>query len=243
MKEFPGEWDSPRIILVILAHPDDPEFFCGATLAKWADAGHDIHYLILTHGEKGGGLDLSPTVIYTTRDEEQKKAAQVIGTKSVQFMNHEDGYLVPSLELRREIVCSLRRYKPDIVVTCDPTYLYLTTGYGVNHPDHRAVGQVVIDAIFPAAGNIHYFPELFQDDHLSPHNPRELWLSLTGNPNTVLDITSFIEIKISALLEHKSQIGDPEILIQRIRSRHVSDNTSKFPRYEEKFRVIKFRLK
>jgi LmbE family N-acetylglucosaminyl deacetylase len=240
MTEQPGIWETPQKILVILAHPDDPEFFCGATLARWAKAGHEIHYFLLTCGDKGGGLDTTPGELCAARHEEQQNAANVIGVKSVRFLDLEDGYLVPSLDLRREIVRAIRRERPDILVTCDPTNLFPSAGYGLNHPDHRAAGQIVLDAVFPAAGNVHYFPELFKEENLEPHTPGEVWVSLTSQPTVVFDVTDIWETKLQALKEHKSQIGSPVKFEARMRSRHTEDSTDENPRYEEKFRVVKF---
>ena len=238
-QKAPDAWEKSQKILVILAHPDDPEFFCGATLARWARAGHEIHYFLLTNGNKGGGSEVTPEQLCALRQTEQQNAAAVIGARSVRFLNLEDGYLVPSLELRREIVRLLRREKPDILVTCDPTLLYSWFGR-VNHPDHRAAGQVVLDAVFPAAGNGHFFPELLKNEGLQPHTPREVWVSLAASPTVILDVTDTWEVKMNALKEHKSQIGDPLTFEQRMRSRHTEDSTDEAPRYEEKFRVLYF---
>lgn len=172
----PGTWDSQKNILVILAHPDDPEFFCGATLAKWARAGHRITYVLLTCGDKGFNPttdpEMTPDRLCSIRHEEQYAAAKVIGAESVHIMDHPDGYLVPDLDLRREIVREIRRHKPDILVTCDPQNLFAM--YGINHPDHRAAGQAVLDAVFPAADNPVYFPELLEEG-FQPHMPKEIW--------------------------------------------------------------------
>ena len=235
----PGVWEETQKILVILAHPDDPEFFCGATLAIWAKAGHNIHYFLMTNGNKGGGPDITPEQLVAIRQAEQQKAAEMIGAKSVNFMDLEDGYLVPSLDLRREIVRLIRREKPDVLVTCDPTLLYSWFGR-VNHPDHRAAGQVVLDAVFPAAGNSHFFPELIDNENLQPHTPREVWVSLAANPTVTMEVTNAWEIKINALKEHKSQVGDLATFEQRMRARHTEDSTDIAPRYEEYFRVLKF---
>lgn len=242
MIDLSDQWETTQNILVILAHPDDPEFFCGATLARWVQGGHQIDYLILTCGEKGGDINSIPSELCSTRTIEQHNASKIIGIRSVKFLDQEDGYLIPSLILRREIVRAIRSYRPDIIVTCDPSYLFPATGYGINHPDHRAAGQVVMDAVYPAAGNVHYFPELLKENQLKPHSPREIWLSLTGNPNVIIDVTNLVELKIAALLEHKSQIGDPEKFLSRMRARHTEDSTDDSPRYVENFRVIRFRL-
>ncbi len=237
----PDNWDPPQNILVILAHPDDPEFFCGATLARWARAGHKITYQLLTCGDKGFNdstpPDMTAEALCAIRHEEQQAAAGVIGAQTVHWLDHPDGYLVPDLDLRREVVRVIRRLKPDILVTCDPQTLFAT--YGINHPDHRAAGQAVLDAVFPAAGNKEYFPELLKEG-LEPHMPHEVWCSLTNQPSVVLDVTDTWPVKMEALLHHKTQIGDVEKFKARMRSRRTEDSTDEDPRYEEKFRVVKY---
>ncbi|MGD0611699.1 MAG: PIG-L deacetylase family protein [Anaerolineales bacterium] len=236
----PDSWEGPQKILVILAHPDDPEFFCGATLARWTKAGHTIHYFLLTCGDKGfADADATPEQICAVRHAEQNAAASVLGVQEVRFLDLPDGYLVPTLELRREVVRVIRQEKPDILVTCDPTHLF-SGGRYLNHPDHRAAGQVVLDAVFPAAGNPHFFPELRKEEGLEPHTPREVWVSLTGNPTVTLDVTDTWEMKMRALREHKSQIGDPAKFEQRMLSRRTEDSSEAEPRFEETFRVIKY---
>jgi LmbE family N-acetylglucosaminyl deacetylase len=241
MTEQPDNWPVQQKILVILAHPDDPEFFCGATLARWAAAGHEIHYCLLTCGDKGGDENVTPVELCADRRGEQEKAAAVIGARSVRFLEHEDGYLVPSLDLRKEVVRLIRQARPEVIVTCDPTNLFPFTGYGLNHPDHRAAGQIVLDAVFPAAGNPHYFPELIREEGLQPHSVKEVWVSLPANPTVIFDVTEAWETKLRALKEHKSQIGDPLKFEERMRARHTEDSTPEKPRYEERFRVVKWR--
>lgn len=237
----PEPWTSPQKILVILAHPDDPEFFCGATLAKWVREGHRITYLLLTCGDKGFNPttdpDMTPDKLCAIRHEEQYAAAKVIGAESVHILDHPDGYLVPDLNLRREVVREIRRHTPDILVTCDPQNLFAT--YGINHPDHRAAGQVVLDAVFPAAGNPVYFPELLKEG-FQPHMPKEVWCSLTMQPNVTVDVTETWEIKLQAIFQHKTQVQDPEKLRERFKSRRAEDSTEENPRYEEKFRVVRY---
>ena len=238
---LPGIWDSSQNILVILAHPDDPEFFCGGTLAKWARDGHAITYQLITCGDKGFNdstpADMTPDALCAIRHEEQGAAAKVIGVKEVHFMDTDDGYLVPDINLRREIVRVIRKFKPDILVTCDPQNLFAI--YGINHPDHRAAGQVVLDAVFPAAGNKEFFPELVSEGY-EPHMPKEIWCSLTSQPNTTIDITDTWQTKLKALLQHKSQIGEIEKFKERMKTRHTEDSTEENPRFEEKFRVVKY---
>jgi LmbE family N-acetylglucosaminyl deacetylase len=241
MSEQAGVWPSPQNILVILAHPDDPEFFCGGTLALWARAGHHITYLLLTCGDKGFNPatepDMTPDKLCALRHVEQQNAANVIGARAVHFMDLPDGYLIPDLNLRRDVVREIRRHKPDILVTCDPQNLFAP--HGINHPDHRAAGQVVLDAVFPAAGNLVYFPELLNEG-FQPHMPKEVWCSLTSQPNTAIDVTEFWEVKMQAIFEHKTQVHDADKLRERFKSRRTEDSTEENPRYEEKFRVVKY---
>ena len=173
-EETPGTWKEPKNILVILAHPDDPEFFCGGTLALWARDGHHIQYYLLTCGDKGRNdhnKDIAGDELCGLRHREQSAAAAILGVAAVHFLDREDGTLVPDLDLRCEVVRIIRKMKPDILVTCDPQNLFAT--YGINHPDHRAAGQAVLDAVFPAAGNELFFPELLREGYL-PHMPREV---------------------------------------------------------------------
>jgi len=236
----PENWESPQKILVLLAHPDDPEFFCGATLARWAANGHEISYCLLTCGDKGTKeRSLAPEELCSIRQGEQRAAADVIGVKDVSFMSYPDGYLIPDLKLRRDIVRVIRQVKPDVIVTSDPTNLFAASGY-INHPDHRYAGQAVLDAVFPAAGSHLFFEELLCDEGIEPHSPHEVWVTLTSQPQVVIDVTDYWETKIRALYEHASQIGDREKLAERMRSRHTEKSTLDAPRYEEKFRRIVF---
>ena len=240
-EQQPGTWQEPKNILVILAHPDDPEFFCGGTLAQWVQSGHHISYYLLTCGDKGRNdhnQDIPGDELCALRHQEERAAASALGVEAVHFLDREDGTLVPDIDLRRDVVRIIRQMKPDILVTCDPQNLFAT--YGINHPDHSAAGQVVLDAVFPATGNELFFPELLAEGH-QPHMPAEVWVSLTSQPTVKIDITDTWPIKLKALKEHKSQIGDPVKFEERMRSRHTQDSTDEEPRFEEHFRVIKYR--
>ncbi len=233
-------WPTPQRILVVLAHPDDPEFFCGATLARWTDAGHQVVYWLLTCGDKGANdPDTVPSELCGDRRVEQGNAAAVLGVHQVNFLEYPDGYLVPDLALRKEVTRIIRKERPDVLLTCDPKTLYVGDNR-INHPDHRAAGQVALDAVFPAAGNPLYFPELLYEENLQPHTPREVWISGTLEPNVHHDVTDLWERKIRAIQQHASQIGDPEKLAERMRSRHTADSSLENPRYEEVFRKIVF---
>jgi LmbE family N-acetylglucosaminyl deacetylase len=232
-------WQKKNKILVILAHPDDPEFFCGATLAKWAKEGHEIVYCLLTKGDKGtDDRNVKPLELANLRVKEQEAAARVIGAKRVAFLNYEDGYVIPDLDMRRQVVRVIRRERPDILVTSDPTNFISRDNY-INHPDHRAAGQVVLDAYFPAAGNPMFFPELLAEG-LEPHSVEEIWISIPAISNFDMDVTDTWEIKLKALHEHHSQIGDPQELDKHMLERHTPDSTPEAPRFVEKFKRIIF---
>jgi LmbE family N-acetylglucosaminyl deacetylase len=235
---LPDQWEKPQKILVILAHPDDPEFFCGASIARWTAAGHSVSYCLLTCGDKGTkDREITPEMLCSRRQSEQIAAAAVLGVRQVRFLNYPDGYLTADLHLRRDITRVIRQEQPDILVTCDPTNLYVRETL-LNHPDHRAAGQAVLDAVFPAARDHLNFVELWRDENLEPHIVREVWVSSPKEPTVSLDVTEYWETKIRALYEHKSQIPDPQALAERIRARHTSDSTLENPRYEEYFRRL-----
>lgn len=232
-------WDNLKDILIILAHPDDPEFFLGGSIARWVKAGHHVRYLLLTRGDKGANdKSLSPQEIIEIRIKEQQQAAQYLGVASVDYLNYEDGYLIPDLEMRKKVVAFIRKYQPHIVVTCDPTNFFPSQQY-INHPDHRNAGQVVVDAVFPAVGNPFFFPELM-DEGLMPHAVEELWMSLTNQPDIRLNLTPFWDIRLEALKKHASQIGDPIAFEEYMLMRVQNEDESPF-KYEESFRRIIFR--
>ncbi len=235
---LPENWSTTKRILVILAHPDDPEFFLGGTIARWTALGHEVRYCLLTRGDKGtSDRTMSPQTLSVMREKEQLAAAGILGVSAVRFLDYEDGYLVPDLKIRREVVRVIRQEKPDILVTSDPTN-YFSTARNVNHPDHRAAGEIVLSAVFPAAGNPMFFPDLLNEEGLDVHPVEEVWVSLAQQPNVILDVTTTWEKKIRALCEHKSQIGDPQKLVERMQNRKAEDSPPENPRYEERFRRI-----
>ena len=232
-------WSSPRNILIILAHPDDPEFFCGATIAKWVLEGHNVNYCLFTRGEKGINDNYQATKnIITIREEEQKHAADILGVNSIQYLDYVDGMFVPNLMARKNIVRVIRACKPNVVVTSDPTNYYINDNY-LNHPDHRAAGQIVVDAVFPASQNKLFFPELL-DDGLEPHHVEEVWLSLPKNANTTIDVTESWPIKMRALEQHISQIGDVEKFRVHMETKAAYEDINKNLHYVEEFHRIIF---
>jgi len=228
--------DELKKVMVVLAHPDDPEFFCGGTVARWAAEGKEIVYVLATRGDKGSDDPaMTPERLAELREMEQRAAAAVLGVREVIFMGYRDGELMPDLRLRRDITRLIRQVRPDIVITCDPTTRYFGSGY-INHPDHRAIGDATLDAVFPSARDRLAFIELWRDEGLEPHKVREVYISGSLEPNEKVDITDYIEKKIAALREHKSQIKDPAGLAQRIRERSSQNGNEAAPSYVEEFR-------
>lgn len=213
---FP-EWEGSKKIMVILAHPDDPEFFLGGTIAEWAKQGHEINYLLLTKGQKGVSPEYpDPALLGAVRMVEQHNAAAKLGVNRVDYLDYQDGYLVPDIDARKKVAREIRRSRPDVVATFDPLLIYQRGR--INHPDHRAAGQIVIDAIFPAVENPAFFPELL-DEGLPQHRIKELWLCSPVDANFELDVTHNWQLKLDALLQHVSQIGEPNEFLEQMEAK------------------------
>jgi LmbE family N-acetylglucosaminyl deacetylase len=240
LEDFEG-WKEKKKILVILAHPDDPEFFMGATLARWGALDHEIRYCLLTTGQKGSqDFNQRPEELAALRKIEQQNAADTLKVKSVEFLDYIDGEVVPDLEMRKKIVRVIRHHRPQIVISSDPLN-YFPGDNRVNHPDHRAAGQAVLDAVFPAAGNPMFFPELISEEKLPPVNVAELWFSIPAEANLVVDVSSYFDEKIKAILCHRSQINmDLNKFTEMMKTRWVTVNEQWQQVYLERFRRIVF---
>ncbi|MFZ3070755.1 MAG: PIG-L deacetylase family protein [Anaerolineaceae bacterium] len=239
MTEPVDKWPQGAKILVILAHPDDPEFFLGGTIASWTQSGYEVQYALLTKGERGISAAFPDCAqLLEVRMVEQRAAADVLGVTRVDFFDYPDGYLVPDLDVRREVTKLIRKVKPDIVVSCDPQNYYLSDT-SLNHPDHRAAGQIVVDAVFPAVGNRSFFPELAEEG-FPVTMISELWLSLPFAPTVEMDVSDCWGRRIEALLQHHSQIGDPDAFKKHLEDHRAKSNGSG-GRYIERFRRIVFR--
>lgn len=227
---------TPRRVLVIMAHPDDAEFGCAGSVARWVEAGAEVIYCIVTDGAAGSNdpeIDLE--ALAQQRQAEQRAAAEKVGVKEVHFLGYPDGSLQPTLEVRRDLTRIIRQVRPDRVVCQDPTTVFVNGSY-INHPDHRAAGEAAIYAVFPSAVTRPVFPELLQEG-LEPHQVAELYLDLTLEPTVYVDITATIDRKVEALLCHKSQVG-PEVE-QWIREWNAETGKKAGCAYAEAFRVIR----
>jgi len=194
--------------MCVVAHPDDAEFMFAGTIAKWTRAGTTVTYVIVTKGDKGSADPAMTTELLTEiREREQRDAAELLGVAHCEFLGYPDGYLQHTLELRRDITRLIRKYRPDVLMTFDPETRFFG-GYYPNHPDHRAVGDATIDAMFPSARDRLTFPELLGEG-LEPHKVREVYIgSSLPKCDAFIDIGAHLETKFNALAAHKSQMGD-----------------------------------
>jgi len=225
---------APSRALAVYAHPDDPEISCGATLARWAAAGSQVHVLVLTRGEKGSkDPAVDPEALARRRRAEMAEAAAVLGLAGRDQLAVDDGELVASAEVRGRIVEVIRRTRPDVVVCPDPTAVIFGDSY-FNHSDHRTAGYATLDAVSPAAGNPHYFP-----DAGPPHPVGVVLLSGTLEPNVWVDVGDSLETKIDALLCHTSQLDGSEDLFRTVvRNRAEAEGRAAGVRYAEGFRRL-----
>ena len=231
---------NPERVLILMAHPDDPEFGSGGTTARWARNGTQVTYVIVTDGSKGAGdAELGPEELIQLRQAEQRAAAKILGVSHVEFLNYRDGEVYNTPDLRRDLVRQIRLHRPDLVITHDPTARIFNNNW-INHPDHRAVGDAALDAVFPLARDRLSFPE-HEREGLAPHKVLDIFLTATNEPNEWVDVSETLELKIAALWAHRSQIGDPEALAERIRQRAREYAEGRPFAYAERFRHITLR--
>jgi LmbE family N-acetylglucosaminyl deacetylase len=231
----------PARALAIGAHPDDVEFGAGGTLAKWAAAGCEISHLVCTDGSKGSW---DPTddvaALVAIRQEEQRAASRALGgIGSVIFLGWRDGELESGLRQRWEVCYWIRRLQPEVVLGHDPWKRYRL------HPDHRHAGYLAVEGIV-AARDPHFFPE----QKIEHHRPSALLLWEADEPDHTEDITSVLDAKVAALLQHRSQfrstmhIDDPgseeqiEGFRALVRERAVDAGRIAAFRYGERFKLI-----
>jgi LmbE family N-acetylglucosaminyl deacetylase len=193
--------------MVIVAHPDDVEFSCGGTIARWVKEGTEVSYVLCTSGEVGiAEKGMTKQKAAQIREAEQLEAAQIAGVNEVIFLREPDGMLVPTLELRKKLVREIRRFRPEVVFVGDPTIVWAGDTY-INHPDHRAAATAGLDAVFPAAGQPNLFEE-FAAEGLSAFKPRKVYVMTWGEADQFINIDESLDIKVQALKAHKSQMKD-----------------------------------
>ena len=233
--------DDQRRVLLVAAHPDDPEFSSAGTVAHWVREGIEVVFALVTSGDKGTpDRDMTGERLSSQREQEQRDAAARLGVETVEFLRFPDGELTPSLELRGEITRLIRKYRPYAVMTHDPLSLFYNNEF-INHPDHRAVGMATVDAIYPIARDPLQFNEQIRSG-LEPHKVKELYLWGSEQSNVLVDISDTIEDKIEALKLHKSQVGEAVELAERIKMRAAQAGEPHGTRYAEVFRRIVMRI-
>lgn len=231
-----SEFYVPESAMAIYAHPDDIEFSCAGTIARWAKAGTRISYVLCTSGDVGiaepGMTRQRATEI---REAESRQAAEIAGVHEVVFLHEPDGLLEATLLLRKKLVREIRRFRPEVVVCGDPTVIWAGDDY-INHPDHRAAALAALDAVFPAAGQPNLFEELAKEG-LQAHKVRKVYANTWDQAELYINITETIDIKVNALRAHKSQMGDwdPESQIKEWASERAK---GKEMAYAEGYRVV-----
>ncbi|MGD8457938.1 MAG: PIG-L deacetylase family protein [Anaerolineales bacterium] len=232
-----GNHYTPERAMAIYAHPDDIEFSCAGTLARWASEGCKNSYVIITSGDVGiTDPHISREEARKIRESEAQAAAEIAGATEVIFLGEPDGILQPSLEIRERLVREIRRFKPEVVICSDPSIIIASDTY-INHPDHRAAATLALEAVFPAAGQPNLFEEIELEHGYKAHNPRKVYVSSWENTTTFVNIETTIDIKIKALRAHKSQMEgwDPGPMIKEWAKDYAK---GKEMTYAEGYRVI-----
>jgi LmbE family N-acetylglucosaminyl deacetylase len=231
----------PERVLVVTAHPDDVDFGAAGTVATWTARGATVAYVVATDGETGG---FDPAIergeMHRIRRDEQRAAAAEVGVGDVTFLGFPDGAVEPTLPLRRAVAREIRRVRPDIVVTMSPERDW-TRIAGPGHPDHLAVGEATVRAVYPDARNPFAFPELLAEDGLEPHVVPEVWMFAGPNADHTVDVTDTLAAKEAALRRHASQFEDPDATVEAVRRglRHNAEVAGLgADRYAERFRVV-----
>lgn len=222
-------------VMVVVAHPDDAEFSCAGSAAKFAREGKHVVFVLCTSGDKGTARrDISSPELAALRESEQLEASRRLGIAETVFLRQGDGELVPDITFREKIVRQIRTHRPDVLITHDPFRPYAL------HPDHRAVGITAVDAVYPTARDPLYFPQHLEDG-LEPHKVAELWLYGSEAPDRFIDISETFDAKIHALRAHASQVGTGETLEQRMRERAEEVGRGAGIPMAEAFKVVKMR--
>jgi len=209
MSETPAtDGQHPRRVMVVMAHPDDAEFICAGTVAAWAAGGQHIIYVLGTSGDKGSDdLAMTSERLIETREAEQRAACAVLGVREVIFLRMPDAELVPDLAMRKTITRVIRQHRPDAVICQDPTERWVGSGY-IQHPDHIAMGEATLAALFPSARDRLTFPELLAEG-LEPHKVNEVYIASSEEScDLFVDIGAHLETKFASLDAHASQMGE-----------------------------------
>ena len=203
-------------VLVVTSHPDYLDFGAAGTIAQWTAKGIEVSYCICTNGDQGGEDPSVPRAdMPKIRKREQIEAGKVLGVTNIEFLNHRDGWLTPTIELRKQIVREIRKTKPQRMLIQSPERNW--DRLFSSHPDHMAAGEAAIQAVYPDARNAFAFEELLKDEGLEPWRVREVWVMSHNTPDHFIDITETFDKKLAALNAHISQTAHNPNLEQMIR--------------------------
>lgn len=227
--------ETPGVALAVYAHPDDADVACGGTMARWAAAGSAVHLIVATDGGRGTtDMSTCPDELAARRAKELADAANVVGLSSQRSLGRADGEVSDDEEIREALVGCVRQLRPEVVLGHDPTAVFFGQDY-FNHRDHRMLGWALMDALAPAAGLPHYFP-----DAGPPHQVRVAYLSGTLEPDVWVDVSSTIEAKAAAVECHESQFAGREgWAADTVRLRAAEEGRTAGVRYAEGFRRLR----
>jgi LmbE family N-acetylglucosaminyl deacetylase len=219
-------------VLVITAHPDDPEFGAGGTIGKLVKEGREVTYVIVTSGNKGSSdRAMTPARLAPIREDEQRNAARTLGVEHVEFLGYEDGEVADTRQLRLDITRQIRRWRPGLIIAQSPNRTY--TNFHAWHRDHRITGGVVLDCVYPLARDHLSFPELLHE--YEPHHVREVYLIQWEQPQLLVDISETMDLKLSAIARHASQVSDLKAVEERLRRRFSALGKAEGYAYAEGF--------
>jgi len=194
-------------VLAVFAHPDDAEIAAGATLAKWAAAGREVHLLVLTNGDRGSqDAARSRVELAATRRAETEAATELMGLATVRILSVPDGELENTVIVREAVTRRIREVRAETVLSVDPTAVFFENRY-YNHSDHRTAGWIALDSAYPGSGNPHFFTEHLGEG-LEVQDVHDVWLGWTNEPNHAEDVTGWFRTKIDALACHASQLDE-----------------------------------
>ncbi len=231
---------TPQCVLVVVPHPNDSEFWCAGSIARWIEEGASVRYVVCTDGGKGTTeQEVSESELIATRAVEQAEAARVLGVQEVVTLGWPDGGLEDRDEFRREMVRQIRQTRPEVVICPEPYRKNLAW-----HRDNRITGQVTLDAVFPCARDHLHFEELWRDEGLEPHKTGTVLFWGTEEPNVFIGIDEALETKVRAVRAGRTRVAgrsekEIEAFIQEQGRKSAGDSGGD---YGEAFRRITFRV-
>ena len=223
--------------MVVVAHPDDAEWGCAGTVAKWCAEGWEVVYVMCTDGSKGSeDPDMTSGRLVEIRKQEQLNAGKVLGVKDIVFLGYKDSMLEPTLELRRDIAREIRLHRPDVLICMNPVRSSDGEGY-LGHPDHFASGEAALSAVFPSSRDRLTFPELLREG-LEPHKVKEVWMMFHGDTaDKFVDVSAYMDTAVDALKQHQTQVSEEDAEVDMRQWRHSTGKKVGFE-FAEAFKIF-----